>query len=63
VLPKKKKSSNVIHHTNRLKKKNAVIIATDTENEKAFVKTSTPIYDFKKNTTFSKPGPEGSFSV
>jgi hypothetical protein len=40
-----------------------VIIATDTENEKAFVKTSTPIYDLKKNTTFSKPGPEGSFSV
>ena len=52
------KSINVIHHINKIKEKNHMIISVDTE--KAFDKIQHPFMIKKKKTTLSKVGLEGT---
>ena len=52
------KSINVIHHINKLKDKNHMIISIDPE--KAFWQNSTSIYD-KKKKNLQKAGIEGTY--
>ena len=55
------KSINIIHHINKLKNKNHMIISIDAE--KAFDKNSTSIYDKKKKKkkTLQKAGIKGTY--